>query len=66
MRNNILYSDMYSLTIEEAAQYFRLGENKLRQIIKDNQTANYILKNGNRTQIKRKLFEEFLNNQIAI
>lgn len=56
----------YTLTIEEAAEYFRIGQNKLRQLIAENPTADYILMNGNRVQIKRKLFEEFIDLATAV
>lgn len=51
----------YTLTIEEAAVYFRIGESKLRRIVNENPDANYILWNGNRVQIKRKLFESYID-----
>ena len=51
----------YTLTIEEAAQYFRIGENKLRRILSEHPDADYILYNGNRIQIKRVLFERFID-----
>ena len=53
--------EKYTLTIEEAAAYFRIGENKLRNLVNENKTAQYILWNGNRPQIKRKLFEELID-----
>lgn len=53
--------EKYSLTIEEAAAYFRLGENKLRRIVAENQDAEFVLWNGNRPQIKREKFENYLN-----
>lgn len=53
--------EKYTLTIEEAARYFRIGENKLRKIAEDNPDANWLLMNGNRIQIKRKLFEQFVD-----
>jgi len=53
--------EKYTLTIEEAARYFRIGENKLRKIAEDNPDASWLLMNGNRIQIKRKLFEEFVD-----
>lgn len=53
--------EKYTLSVEEAAVYFRIGENKLRNIINDNKNAAFILWNGNRPQIKRKLFEEFID-----
>ena len=51
----------YTLSLEEAAKYFRIGENKLREVVAQNPTANFILNNGNRVQIKRKLFEQFID-----
>ena len=51
----------YTLSIEEAALYFRIGETKLRRILADNPNAEFILYNGNRIQIKRKLFELFID-----
>lgn len=53
--------EKYTLTIEEAAAYFRIGENKLRNLVNENKTAQYILWNGNRPQIKRKLFEDLID-----
>lgn len=54
--------EKYVLSIEEAAAYFRIGEIKLRRIISENETANFVLWNGNRAQIKRKLFEEYIDS----
>ena len=43
----------YTLSIEESAAYFRIGEHKLRNLINENKNADYLLWNGNRVQIKR-------------
>lgn len=59
--SNIPLWEKYTLTIEEAARYFRIGENKLRKIAEENLDAKWILMNGNRIQIKRKLFEEVID-----
>lgn len=56
----------YTLTIEEAAAYFRIGENKLRIIISQNPNAEYLLWNGNRVQIKRVMFEKFIDGLEAV
>ena len=53
--------ERYTLSVEEAAVYFRIGENKLRKIISENEDADFILWNGNRPQIKRILFEKYLD-----
>ena len=63
---NIPLWEKYTLSIEEAAAYFRIGENKLRRIISENENADYILWNGNRPQIKRKKFEIYIDNLTAI
>lgn len=57
----ILFWNKYTLSVEEAAAYFRIGENKLRNIIAENKTTPFILWNGNRPQIKRQLFEQYID-----
>lgn len=42
----------YTLSVEEAARYFRIGRAKLRRLIEEDRNAPYILWNGNRPQIK--------------
>lgn len=56
----------YALTISEAAVYFGIGETKLRKILKENPCANYILWNGNKALIKRKLFEKELDDMSVL
>ena len=56
----------YTLTVEEAAQYFRIGEGKLRRIISEDKNADYLLWNGNRPQFKRTLFERYVDRLNAI
>ena len=54
--------EKFTLSVEEAAAYFRIGENKLRRLISENENAEYILWNGNRPQIKRKKFEKLIDS----
>ena len=58
--------EKYTLTIVEAAAYFRIGENKLRNLVNENPDADYILWNGNRPQIKRIKFEKLIDRLSAI
>ncbi len=61
---NMVYvpiSEKYTLTIEEASKYFRIGENKLRKLAEENLNASWVLMNGNRIQIKRKQFEKIID-----
>lgn len=53
--------EKYTLTIEEASKYFRIGENKLRKLAEENLNAGWVIMNGNRIQIKRKKFEKKLD-----
>ena len=57
----IPFWEKYTLSIVEASAYFRIGENKLRRIIDEDKDADFILWNGNRAQIKRKLFEQYID-----
>ena len=63
---NIPYWEKYMLTLREAAEYFHIGEKKMRQIVDDNLDANFLLESGNRIMIKRKLFEEYLDRATVI
>ncbi len=51
----------YTLSIEEAAAYFRIGRNKLREIVNENPNADFVLWNNSKVQIKRKKFENFID-----
>ncbi|WP_154886749.1 excisionase [Longibaculum muris] len=53
--------EKYTLTIEEASKYFHIGEKKLRKLAEENPTANWLIMNGNRVQIKRKQFEKIID-----
>lgn len=53
--------ERYTLTIEEADKYFRIGENKLRRLAEENKNAGWLIMNGNRIQIKRKQFEKVID-----
>ena len=56
----------YTLTIEEAARYFRIVENKLRRLVDETPGASWVLMNGNRVQIKRRLFERYIDSTDVI
>lgn len=60
-QQEIQFTNRYSLSVEEASTYFHIGEGKMRKLISENKDADYILWNGNRAQIKRTLFEQYLD-----
>ena len=62
----IPYWEKYMLTLREAAEYFHIGEKKIRQLVDENMDAKFLLENGNRVMIKRKLFEEYLDTATVI
>ena len=40
----------YTLSVQEAAKYFHIGDKKLRKLIDENPDAEFILWNGSRPQ----------------
>ena len=54
--------EKYTLSIEKAAKYFRIGEKKLRKLAEENLDANGLIMNGNRIQIKRRQFEKIIHS----
>ena len=58
--------EKYTLTVEEAASYCRIGENKLRRMAEAVPTPEGVVMNGNRIQIKRRIFERMIDAADAI
>jgi excisionase family DNA binding protein len=52
----------YILTIVEAAEYYHIGEKKLRRLVDEHPKADFIIMNGNRVLLKKKQFERFLDH----
>lgn len=53
------------LTVEEAAEYSGISERVWRDRLSEGE-YNFILKNGTKTLIKRRLFEKYLESVDAI
>ncbi len=66
MKKEIPIWQKYTLSIEEAAEYFRIGQRRLRELAAENPDADFLLSNGNRVQIKRKLFEKYIDEATVI
>lgn len=63
---HIPYNQKICISIEEAAEYSMLGENRLRRIIEQDQQErklNWVLHVGQRIRIKRVLFEKWVLEQ---
>lgn len=56
----------YTLTIEEAALYFGVGEIALRKFINEHPDAQFILKIGSKTLIKKSVFEKYIDEQLSV
>ena len=54
-----------NLTIEEAAAYFGIGQNRLRERTEDEQ-CKFVLFVGTKRLIKRRLFEQYLEQAYSI
>lgn len=65
-QNTIPVWRRYALTVTEAAEYYHIGENKLRMIADEHPDADFIIMNGNRILIKRQKFEEYLDHAIVV
>ena len=64
--NSIPVWHRYTLTIEEAAGYFHIGEGKLRMLIDQNPHGDFCVMNGNRALIKRVKFEHYLDQATVV
>lgn len=56
----------YLLTVSEASEYFNIGEKKLRQLVQENGTADFVLNNGVKVLFKRVKFEQFIDGVYSI
>lgn len=65
MKETVPIKDKLNLTIEEAAAYSGISERILRDRLAEG-NYNFILKNGTKTLIKRRLFEKYLESVDAI
>ena len=63
-KNVIPIWQKYTLSVDEASAYFRIGDKKLRKLIDEDPSAAYILWNGTRPLIKRKVFEQFVDEKL--
>ncbi len=64
--SNIPVWERYALTVTEAAEYYHIGEAKLRRLAEEHPDAEFIIMNGNRVLFKRQRFEKYLDNATVI
>ena len=56
--------EKYTLTLEEASDYFGIGEKTLRRFIKEHQNERFIILNGTKIYIKKKMFEKYIDEKL--
>ena len=65
MKGKIPLEEKFALTLDEAAAYFGIGVNKLRELTNE-EDCKCVLFVGNKRLIKRKLFAAYLEAQYSI
>ena len=57
--------DKHTLTIEEAAALYNIGEHKLRELT-DSENCSFVLYVGRKKLIKRKQFDDYIAKAFSI
>lgn len=57
--------EKYTLSVDEAANYFGFSSKKIRKFIEEHSEERFILWNGSRPRIKRKLFEQYIDDRLS-
>ncbi len=63
--NKVNIENKFALTVNEAAEYYNIGCNKIREL-SDAENCDFVLWVGSKRLIKRHLFEKFLEHQFSI
>lgn len=65
MRKEVPIWEKSNLTVEEAAAYSGIGQNKLRKMT-DIESCPFVLWIGNKRLIKRRIFDDFIEKSYSI
>lgn len=65
MNSTVPIWEKSNLTLEEAAAYFNIGVNKIREISHDD-NCTFVFWVGNKRLIKRKMFDAYLEKAYSI
>ena len=65
MKEKVPIPSKTCLTLEEAAAYSGIGIGKLREITND-ENCNFVLWIGNKRLIKRRLFDQFIEESYSL
>jgi len=64
-RAQLPWWEKYTLSVEEASEYFGIGDKVLRRFLKEHQDADFVISNGVKILIKRKKFEEYIDEFVS-
>lgn len=65
MKKDIPFWEKAAMTLEEASAYSSIGVNKLREIT-DNEKCPFVMYVGSKRLVKRKLFENYIENTYSV
>ena len=63
--NRLPISQKLNLTIEEAAEYSNIGQNRIAEMLKDPR-CSFVLYVGRKKLVKRAEFERYISEQIEL
>lgn len=56
----------YTLTVEEASSYFGFGEKTLRRFLNNHKDSDFVIFNGSKILVKRKMFEKYIDEKMNV
>ena len=65
MKNEVPIWEKSNLTIEEAAEYSNIGQNRISNLLKEPRCP-FVLYVGSKKLVKRKEFEKFISESVEI
>ena len=65
MKNEVPIWEKHLLTVDEAALYTNIGQNKISELLR-NPSCSFVLYVGKKKLVKRKEFEKYLERNIEI
>lgn len=64
-QERVSIENKFALTVKEAAEYFNIGEHRIRELT-DRKDCPFVLWVGSKRLVKRKKFEEYLSVQYSV
>ena len=65
IQEKVSIENKFALTVKEAAEYFNIGEHRIRELT-DKKDCPFVLWVGSKRLVKRKKLEEYLSVQYSV